>query len=269
MDRILNALFLFLLIVVFITSANTTQQWNILLGILLAATFSFIAFVLQTLTLDGMFAAIVIGTFVFGLGGWPAAVVLLLFFVISVIISEKPQNPEDDDSRYLRRNGLQVWANGFWIVIFLMGAVVFDESIFIIGAMAAIATAASDTWATELGSKNKKSTYLITNFKNVSPGTDGGISFKGTIAALGGAAVIGVATVYVFSLHFYVFFAIFAAAFLGCLLDSYFGALFQQNKRSVIFPVISMEIEISNNVVNVVSTGIGAFVAIILKLIIT
>ncbi|MGM0546452.1 MAG: DUF92 domain-containing protein [Bacteroidota bacterium] len=268
MDRKLNTLFLFLLVVVFTAAADTMQQWNTLLGLLLSIVFSFGAFVLRGLTLDGMFAAIVIGTFVFGLGGWSAAVVLLLFFVISVVISKEMIEAKSDSPAHFRRDGLQVWANGLWIVICLTFAVIFDETVFLIGAMAAIATAASDTWATEIGSAAKDNTYLITDFTKVAPGTDGGVSGKGTVAALMGAAIIAAATVYVFSLHFYVFLIIFASGFLGCLFDSYFGAIFQRNKRSVMIPVTTTEVTVSNNVVNVVSTGVGSLLAIILNLIV-
>lgn len=266
MDRKLNTLFLFAAVVVFITAANTVQQWNILLGVLLAALFSFTAFAFRGLSLDGMFAAIVIGTFAFGLGGWKLAGVLLLFFISSVLISDRSQWRTESISQSVRRNGLQVWANGFWMVIFLIGATVFKAPILFVGAIAVIATATADTWATELGSRTPDSTYLITTFEQVQPGTDGGISFKGTIAAFIAATIISGVSVYVFSLHFSVFILIFGAAVLGCLIDSYLGALFQQNKRSVMLPVIDEEITFSNNLVNTISTGIGGVLAIISKL---
>lgn len=266
MDRKLNALFLFLAVIVFITTASTSQQWNILLGLLLAAVFSFGAFVLTGLSLDGMFAATVVGTFVFGLGGWEAALVLVLFFVSSVSMSDRRKWLKEDVSESIRRDGRQVWANGFWIVVFLILATMFNTSLFLIAAMAAIATAAADTWGTELGSKSAKSTYLITNFEYVKPGTDGGISIRGTAAALLASVLISGITVYVFSLHLSVFIIILAAGFLGCLIDSYLGAFFQQNNRSVILPVLQKEIHFSNNLVNVISTGIGGLLALILKL---
>lgn len=267
MDRKLNALFLFIAVVVFITSANTTQQWNVLLGVLLAALFSLVAFVFHRLSLDGMFSAIVIGTFAFGLGGWELAVVLLLFFISSAAISDRSKWREENISQNVRRGGLQVWANGFWLVIFLICATVLKAPIFLVGAIAVIATATADTWATELGSKNPYSTYLITSFEQVKPGTDGGISIKGTAAAFFAAVMIAAVGAYVFSLHFSVFILIFGAAILGCLIDSYLGALFQQNKRSVTLPVIKVEIDFSNNLVNAISTGIGGLLAIITKLI--
>ncbi|WP_440998658.1 DUF92 domain-containing protein [Fodinibius sp. SL11] len=266
MDRKLNALFLFIAVIVFITAANTTQQWNILLGVLLAAFFSLGAFVFNGLSLDGMFSAIVIGTFAFGLGGWELAVVLLLFFISSVVISDRSKSRDQNISQSVRRGGLQVWANGFWVVLFLIGVAILNTQIFLIGAIAAIATAAADTWATELASRNPGSTYLITNFKKVNPGTDGGVSVKGTTSAIFAAAMISGVSVYVFSLHFSVFLIIFVAAFLGCLIDSYLGALFQQNKRSVMLPVLNFEINFSNNLVNAIATGIGGLLAITSKM---
>src|SRR6056297_355431 len=131
MDRKLNALFLFLAVVVFITTANTAQQWNILLGVLLAGLFSLAAFAFRGLSLDGMFSAIVIGTFAFGLGGWKLAVVLLLFFISSVTISDRSKWRAENISQSVRRGGLQVWANGFWLVISLICATVFNSSLFL------------------------------------------------------------------------------------------------------------------------------------------
>lgn len=266
MHRKLNTLFIFLLIVVFITSANTTQQWNVLLGIILATAFCLSVFIIaEYLTLDGMFSAIVIGTFVFGFGGWPMAAVIVFFFLSSAFLTKSSAKTEDS-LQEVRRDGAQVWANGFWVLVCLALWVVFDQEIFILASWAAIATATADTWATELGSDSPRATYLITDFSTVSPGADGGISVRGTAAALAGAAAIAAAGLYVFSLHFYIFICIFTAGFLGCLLDSYFGAIFQRNNRSVTLPVWNKTISMDNNLVNGISTGAGALLAVILKL---
>lgn len=268
MDRKLNYLSLFLLVVVFITSASTFQQWYIFLGLILSAVFSFFAFLFRWLSLDGMFAAIVVGTFIFGLGGWAAAGVVLLFFISSAALTSIRPDPADRSAHKIRRDGYQVWANGFWLVICLVLAVVFSNEIFMIGAMAAIATATADTWGTESGSRKPDSTYLITNLQTVSPGTDGGISLQGTLASLTGSVVIAGASIYVFSLEFYDFLSIFIAGFLGSIIDSFLGAIFQQNNSSVSLPVLDYKIEIDNNIVNSISTGAGALLAIILKLLI-
>lgn len=270
MDRKLNVLFTFLAIFVFILSAESpSYYWAILLGICLSFLFSLIAFVFQSLSLDGLFAATVIGAFVFGIGGWAMAFVVLLFFISSALISGRKTYTAGEVSDIGRRDGLQVWANGFWLVVCLVLAHNFENPIFLIGGLAAVAVATADTWATELRSIKKDSTYLITTFENVKPGTDGGISLEGTIWALAGSALIAGAAIYVFSLQLSVFFYIFIAGFLGSVIDSYFGATFQRNNTSVDSPFTGQRISISNNLVNALSTGVGALLAIILKIVIT
>lgn len=266
MDRKLNYLLLFLLVVVFITSARPVQQWLIVLGSVLSAVFAFLAFLFRRLSLDGMYAAIIVGTFILGFGGWAAAGVVLLFFITSVAISEQRSGRTAGSVARIRRNGLQVWANGFWLVICLVLGTIFNAGIFTIGAMAAVATATADTWATELGNKTPDSTYLITDLTTVPTGTDGGVSLQGTAAALAGSGMIAAASIYFFSLEFFLFLCIFIAGFLGCFIDSYLGAIFQRNNSSVTLPVLQTAISIDNNLVNGISTGAGALLAIILNL---
>lgn len=244
------------------------QQWHILLGIVLSGAFSFLAFLFRRLALDGMFAATIIGTFVLGLGGWAATFVVLLFFITSAAFSGKWKIHSADLPAEVRRSGLQVWANGFWLIVCLVLSAIGNTDLFIVGAMAVVATATADTWATELGSRSSGTTYLITTFERVRPGTDGGVSFKGTAAAVTASVLIAAASVCVFSLHFYVFLCIFAAGFSGCLIDSYLGGVFQRNNSSVLLPVLDLEFTIDNNIVNGISTGAGALLAIIFNLLI-
>lgn len=242
--------------------------WGVIEGLLLSFLFSLAAFLLQRLSLDGMFAAIVVGTLIFGLGGWPMAAVVLLFFVSSTVISETQEAHSPEDTEEVRRSGYQVWANGFWMVTCLVLAVVLGASAFLIGGISAVAVATADTWATELRSTKANTTYLITTLEPVTPGTDGGISLKGTAWALAGSMLIATTSVYVFSLHFGTFFFIFIAGLSGCLIDSYLGAIFQRNNRPLVIPLIRKQINVDNNLVNAISTGAGALLAIILRIMI-
>lgn len=270
MDRKLNVLFIFLAVFVFILDAQApSYYWHILLGVCLSFLFSLAVFACHFLSLDGLFAATVVGTFVFGIGGWPAAFVVLLFFISSAVISGQRTPTADAMVANRRRDGLQVWANGFWLVVCLVLAHSFGNRIFLIGGLAAVAVATADTWSTELRSIKKDSTYLITTFERVKPGTDGGISLEGTIWALAGSALISGTAIYVFSLQLSVFFYIFIAGFLGSVIDSYFGATFQRNNMSVGSSFTGRPISIGNNLVNALSTGTGALLAIILKIVIT
>lgn len=266
--RKLNVFFCFLLVVTFITSATPLQQLNILVGLILAAAFSLVAFMLRRLTLDGMFAAIVIGVIVLGYGGWPAASVLLLFFISSAVLSGGGEVNSEAAGSSARRSGHQVWANGFWLVTTLMLAVVWNNPLYIVGMLGALATATADTWGTEIGMKFSNTGYLVTNFKKVSAGTDGGVSLQGTLASVMGSAAIAAASIYLFSLNLEVFISIFVAGFLGSVADSYFGAIFQRANSSVALPLFQNTVRIDNNMVNGISTGIGALLAIITNLII-
>lgn len=254
-DRTLNFLLSFLVIGVFIFSADGSEHLWWLSGGILAALASFGAFLSRQLTLDGMFAAIVAGTITFGIGGVGAAFILLLFFLSSAILSYTTPSAQEDLPLEVRRNGLQVWANSFWFVIFLIFNDIFAHQFYLIGAAAAVSTATADTWATELGSQEKSSTFLITNGAQVTPGTDGGVSVKGTGAALAGSFIIAVLSIYVFSLQLHNFIYIFIGGFSGCLIDSYLGALYERQEK----------MGIDNNIVNSLSTGGGALLALILK----
>ncbi|MEM8585779.1 MAG: DUF92 domain-containing protein [Bacteroidota bacterium] len=96
--------------------------------------------------------------------------------------------------------------------------------------LAVLATANSDTWASEIGRYFKGRTYDILRFRRVEPGLSGGISLAGTIAAGFGAALIAafaflISRDWISGLIVYSFIWIFG--FAGMLIDSILGALFQ------------------------------------------
>lgn len=254
--------------------ANAGEHIRILTGAFLSVLFCVAAFLFRWLSLSGTYAAIVSGTIVFGLGGIPSTVVLLVFFLSSTLISKKYTRALDETSHTysekIRRDGLQVWSNGFWFTFFVLLWFVFQNDVLLIGALGSIAAAMADTWATELGSRRFSSqTYLINTFRKVAPGSDGGISIPGTAAALAGSLSIALVSIYVFSLKGFVILPILLAGFLGCLADSYFGATFQQKEAAKNWPGIlkGLTMELDNNTVNWISSGFGALIAIILKLI--
>lgn len=93
-----------------------------------------------------------------------------------------------------------------------------------------ISAAGADTIASELGVLSNK-TYLITTFKRVKPGTNGGISLFGTACALAGAAYISFVGWYILSLDHVIFWnkpvillIPLVSGFIGCNIDSLLGA---------------------------------------------
>jgi uncharacterized protein (TIGR00297 family) len=107
----------------------------------------------------------------------------------------------------------------------------------------AVAAAAADTLASEFGGLSER-TVLITTLKRVPPGTDGGVSLAGQLAALGGSALVaGLGTVLLslgdtFStpppgpaLSVATIGVVTLAGFVGCQVDSLLGALYEVRGR--------------------------------------
>src|SRR6478672_2995640 len=95
-------------------------------------------------------------------------------------------------------------------------------------ALAALAEAAGDTSSSEIGMAFPGKTLLVTNFKSVPAGTDGGVSFFGTVAALLGAASVAVAAVTTGLVPFDQIAIIILAGFFGTIIDSLLGAVLER-----------------------------------------
>ncbi|CAO3695886.1 unnamed protein product [Rhizopus stolonifer] len=98
---------------------------------------------------------------------------------------------------------------------------------------------AGDTWASELGILNKEWPILITRFKKVPPGTNGGVSRLGLLASLAGGGFIGLTAA--ISLWFEqecggfgwdVLIVGLLSGLIGSLVDSILGATVQQSLYS-------------------------------------
>lgn len=271
-DSILNYIFGFILVLIFLLGANADDHVRMILGLGLSLVAGILAFLFNWLSLNGLRAAVVLGTAVLGAGGWIPAYAVLLFFLSSSIFSKRSGDENEVAEAFIssrtmaRRDGWQVWANGFWAVIFLIAWFIFDEPVNLIAAYSAIAVAVSDTWATEIGCRNPGKTVLITSFKNVQPGSDGGISFKGMAAAVAGAIFIPLA-LYPVSGQVDLTAAILIAicGFSGSLLDSFLGAKLQyQNKNEESPENDVLSNDNLNSIINWSATGFGAVLAIIL-----
>jgi uncharacterized protein (TIGR00297 family) len=170
---------------------------QLILGFLLAILISFLAYRARSLDRSGAYAALVVGTVIFGLGGWKWAILLLTFFITSSALSRAFKNRKREaNEKYakgVQRDAGQVFANGGIATLFAALHFFFPEATWPwLGFAASLAAVNADTWATELGVLNPAPPRLITDLrKAVEKGTSGGISPVGTLASLSGAGIIG------------------------------------------------------------------------------
>lgn len=203
-------------------------------GFLLAAVVSYAAYRRQSLTRNGAYAATLLGTIVFGLGGWQWALLLLAFFLSSSGLTgafrRAKQRPEEKYAKGGERDAMQVLSNGGAAGTFVVLHAIFPAAVWPwVGFAGALAAVNADTWATELGVLNPWLPRLITQLRTpVEKGTSGAVSLVGTLASLLAAALIGLlAAVTLHGLHCTILFSVMLGGLLGSLVDSLLGATLQ------------------------------------------
>ena len=205
---------------------------QILYGFILAILIAYLAYRAHSLDKSGAFAATIVGTIIFGIGGWQWAVLLLIFFITSSGLSrafkKRKQGLNEKFSKGSERDAGQVFGNGALATLFATLHAFYPESIIPwIGFAASLAAVNADTWATELGVLNPTAPRMITNLrKRVEKGTSGGVSLFGTVASLLGAFIIAIFAAF-FSDNWYLLPLITFAGLAGSLFDSLMGATVQ------------------------------------------
>jgi uncharacterized protein (TIGR00297 family) len=120
------------------------------------------------------------------------------------------------------------------------------------GSIAALAEAASDTVSSEVGKGTVKNARMITSGQIVPPGTDGAISMPGTLAGILAAALIGLEAFAAGILTLRTAAIASISGILGMFLDSLIGATLERRGW------------LTNNAVNLISTGFSVLAAILL-----
>ncbi len=209
----------------------------------LCLTLSSLAYVRSVFTPAGCITAFVVGVII-GIMGHLTWVILLLIFLFTSFAATKYRFDFKraiglQEGRRGERGHKNVIANGAVPVVIAILSFensfypYLDKELGSILFLAAIAVAAADTLASELGILSRN-VYLITSRKRVRPGTDGGVSWTGQMWAFfaaGYTALLGTLIFHYWGLVDFTLFNLLAvgfAGFIGCQIDSVIGATLEQ-----------------------------------------
>ena len=185
----------------------------------------FLLFKFSILTRRGSFVAFLLGFYFAGILAWTWLLPVLLFFLSSATLTKLHHAIKGGGNESTARNAWQVIANIIWSVSSSVLFLFTQNEIFILFFIAFVAAVTADTWASEIGPLLNKRCFSLSKMSRVPAGTNGGISFPGSLAALIGATVIS-------SLSYYVFFGSWSwdviailsiSAFIACFADSLLG----------------------------------------------
>jgi uncharacterized protein (TIGR00297 family) len=167
----------------------------LILGLLLSAAMAALGYWRRALSASGAAGAILVGTLIFGLGGWVWGLLLITFFVSSSWLSHYRKADKalvvEKFAKGSRRDFGQALANGGLGAILAVVYARYPEPLLFAAFVGVMATVNADTWATELGVLSRVPPRLITSGEVVAPGTSGGVTRLGIWASVAGALLIG------------------------------------------------------------------------------
>ena len=167
----------------------------------------------------GTLSALLVGGLVtYGLG-WRGLALLFVFLIGSSLLTPGGG----------RRRPIQVFANGG--VAALCASLAHLHPAFIIAFVGALATAAADTWATEIGGRSAQPPRLITTGAPVPRGWSGGITVLGTSGGIAGALVIALSALVLGMLTPFAAAVAAGAGIAAMFVDSILGASLQARWR--------------------------------------
>lgn len=230
---------------------------DFLFGFLINFILIFLFFRVPLMTKGGWISAGVLGSILWGCfswQGWSSVVIYLLLGSLVTKIGYKFKNEKGIAERRGGKRGPEnVWGSAATGLFFaIMVKLNFTNIVFYkIGFAASFAAKLADTFGSEIGKRFGRNTYLITSFRKVERGTEGGISLEGTAASALGALFM---SLIMFILNIistkYQFLIVAISGFLATISESFIGAKFQDKYK------------LSNELVNSIQTSISSIIAI-------
>ncbi len=219
------------------------------------------------LTPAGLVHAWVLGVLIWGSLGWQGYTVVMVYFLVGSAVTRIGRAQKEAAGIAEKRSGARgpenVWGSALIGALCALGLLLLPatdiegRSLLLLGYVASFATKLSDTTASEVGKAYGKRTFLITTLQAVPRGTEGAVSLEGTLAgavASVAIALIGWAVGMIDPLGIGL---CIVAALVATTVESLIGATLQDQWDWL-----------TNELVNVINTFVGAIAAMGLALLI-
>ena len=221
----------------------------------------------KLLTPAGLLHAWVLGIIIWGTLGWRGYSVIMFYFLVGSAVTRIGMAEKEAAGIAEKRSGARgpenVWGSAFTATVCALAAYVASSfastwtpelvTLFLLGYVASLSTKLSDTSASEVGKAYGKRTFLITTLQPVERGTEGAVSLEGTLAGIVASAALASVGWAVGLIGYFSIVICVVAAFIATNLESVIGATLQAKYEWM-----------TNEVVNVINTMIGAIAAILI-----
>jgi uncharacterized protein (TIGR00297 family) len=224
-------------------------------GLIVMGIVGALAYKAHFVDISGLVSAFIVGFTIWYTGGVSAFVIVLFYFLSAGVATKYKYKSKIQKDVAQEGKGKRSWKNvfGSGLIPMIFSIAMYSSQtipnlaaagwpFFLFGGfVGAVSTTAADTLASELGVFSKSKPRLITNLRRKVPtGTIGGVSLLGEIVALASGLTIGFIAVFfavitpgwvpaVTSASHILFLIPLAVltAFIGCNIDSFLGAVFQ------------------------------------------
>jgi uncharacterized protein (TIGR00297 family) len=227
---------------------------SLLLCLLISIGFAFLAFSVGAVNRSGAAAGALVSYLLCAVGGFAALAALIAVFVLAWLttkIGYQRKERMGAAEKIEGRDAFQVLAN---LSVAAGCAILYafqSKAIFLLTVAASLSEAAADTVSSEIGQLSHEKVRLITTWKAVPAGTDGGVTVLGTVSGLAAAIVVSFVCAVGGMIPWNRAGIPILAAFCGTVADSFLGAMFERRRL------------LSNDLVNFLGTLIAALIALV------
>ncbi|MDX1976909.1 MAG: TIGR00297 family protein [Pseudanabaenaceae cyanobacterium bins.68] len=210
----------------------------------------------KILTSAGIIHAWGLGILIWGCLSWQGYGVIFAYLILGSAVTRIGKSRKEAQGIAEQRDGARgpenLWGSALTAAICAIGFQLSPHPLWLLGYVASLSTKLADTTASEIGKAYGKTTFLITSFQPVAPGTEGAVSLEGTLAGIGGAVVLSAIGVGVGLIQA-------DLSWVWCIL----AALIATNIESVIGATLQARWQwLTNEVVNGINTTLGAAIAV-------